>query len=100
MLLFRPRILCLVALMLTGVLALRLNAAPPPSSPPHPGVVHFTRGDFERSYATFRDEVRRAPEEIWPRIGLIRSLLRLDRWEEALRFADEAVRIFPESGDL
>jgi tetratricopeptide (TPR) repeat protein len=100
MLSFRPRIICLAALLLTGALALRLNAAPPPASPPHPAVILFTRGEFERARGFFAEEARRAPKQAWPQIGLIRSLLRLDRWEEALRVADNALRVFPESGDL
>jgi tetratricopeptide (TPR) repeat protein len=100
MLSFRLRIISLAALLLTGALALRLNAAPPPASPPRPAVIQFTRGDFEKARASFAEEARRAPDQVWPRLGIIRSLLRLDRWEEALRIADDSVRAFPESGSL
>ncbi len=97
---FRPRIICLAALLLMGALALRLNAAPPPAPPPKPAFTQFLRGDFEKSRASFAEEARNAPDQAWPRIGLIRSLLRLDRWEEAVLVAGEAIRTFPDSGDL
>lgn len=100
MLSFRKRTICLAALFLIGALALRLNAAPPPAPPPSPAVLLFTRGEFERARASFAEEIRRDPIQEWPRKGLIRSLLRLDRWEEALRYAEEGVRLFPNSGDM
>lgn len=80
-------------LSLIGVAAAQ---SPPQSSP----VTFFMRGDFAGAETAFREAARLSPEAVYPRIGLVRSQLRQDHWQEARTEAHNAVEKFPLSGDL
>jgi Flp pilus assembly protein TadD len=60
----------------------------------------FTRNDFAGARTAYVAAVAREPNVAAHRIGLLRSLLRMDRWEEAQTEGAEAVEKFPDHGDL
>lgn len=68
------------------------------SAAPLLGDQSFARGDFEAARQAYAAAVK-TPGEAGPRLGLVRTLLRLDRWAEAQAEAQTAVREFPRSAD-
>jgi tetratricopeptide (TPR) repeat protein len=59
----------------------------------------FSAGNFAAARIAYAREVDRDPHQLATRIGLIRSLIRLDRWEEALTAAHSASDAFPNEAD-
>lgn len=59
----------------------------------------FAEGKFEQARAGYVSAVQTAPGDIAPRLGLVRALLRLDRWPEAVSEAQAATLHFPQSAD-
>ncbi len=87
------RFSCLLALcLLTGPLF-----AAPVSLTPADGL--FAQGLFESARQTYANAVLTTPDDATPRIGLIRTLLRLDRWADALTEAQAAAKKFPANAD-
>lgn len=60
----------------------------------------FAAGKFEPARAGYTIAVLAAPRDPAPRIGLIRSLLRLDNWADAVTEARAAAAQFPQNADL
>ena len=88
----------LVALGLIGLLVglpLTLCLAEPAS----PSDLLFTQGKFEQARQSYTAESLSMPGEAAPRLGLIRALLRLDRWTEARTTAQATVQKFPSNAD-
>lgn len=59
----------------------------------------FLQNQFEAAAKAYRQAIQRAPQQIGLRIGLVRTLLRLDRWEEAISEAEAAIRLDPRNAD-
>ena len=59
----------------------------------------FAQGDFEAARQAYAGASAKTPEEVAPRLGLVRALLRLDRWEQAQTEAQAASRKFPKNAD-
>ncbi|CEK16728.1 Tetratricopeptide repeat/Aspartyl protease [Chthonomonas calidirosea] len=59
----------------------------------------FLQNQFEAAAKAYRQAIQRAPQQIGLRIGLVRTLLRLDRWEEAISEAEAAIRQDPRNAD-
>lgn len=59
----------------------------------------FSAGRFEPARAAYAREVSADPRRFAARAGLIRSLMRLDRWEETLKAAHAASDAFPNEAD-
>lgn len=83
------------ALLIAPLFAVSLPATGAPASPP--ADQSFAQGDFEAARRAY--EAAKTPGEVGPRVGLIRALLRLDRWAEARAEAQAAVREVPGSAD-
>lgn len=60
----------------------------------------FAQGRFDQARKTYQSLLKTDPSQPAPRLGLIQSLLRLDRWPEALREAQAATQALPASADL
>lgn len=60
----------------------------------------FAQGKFDQARRTYQSLLKTDPALPAPRLGLIQSLLRLDRWQDALRAAQEATQALPASADV
>jgi predicted aspartyl protease len=59
----------------------------------------FASGKFDQARKNYASLVKADPKAIAPYPGLVQSLLRLDRWREALSVAQTAVTLDPNSAD-
>ncbi|HLH78773.1 MAG TPA: tetratricopeptide repeat protein [Chthonomonas sp.] len=59
----------------------------------------FLQNQFEAAAKAYRQAIQRAPQQIGLRIGLVRTLLRLDLWEDAISAAEGAIRLDPNNAD-
>jgi predicted aspartyl protease len=59
----------------------------------------FALGQFDQAKQIYTTAILSTPGDIAPRLGLIRTLLRLNHWPEARTAAQEAVSKFPNSAD-
>ncbi len=59
----------------------------------------FARNRFAQARAAYKEELKRHPGDVTLHIGLIRTLFRLDSWQEATGEARDLIRIAPESAD-
>ncbi len=59
----------------------------------------FGQGQFERSCIAYTRDIQRHPDQPAARVGLVRALLRLDRWPEALDAARTTANLLPNSAD-
>ncbi len=60
----------------------------------------FAAGKFEPARAGYTAAILAAPRDPAPHIGLVRSLLRLDQWADAVTEARAASMQFPQNADL
>ena len=90
----RPTLSCLLAL-----LAFARGASCSPPASPSPADTLFAQARFEPARQAYAASVAAAPQEAGPRVGLIRTLLRLDRWDEALTEARAFTAKFPQDTD-
>jgi predicted aspartyl protease len=88
----------LLVLCLFG-LTVSLTTSISQATPAAPTDTLFTQGKFEQAQQLYTTAILSAPGDIAPRLGLIRTLLRLDHWPEARAAAQEAVSKFPSSAD-
>jgi len=59
----------------------------------------FASGQFEPARQAYAAEVKAAPADAAAQIGLVRSLLRLDHWDEAVPAAQSFAAKFPANAD-
>ena len=59
----------------------------------------FAAGQFEEARQAYANEVRAVPIDAEAQVGLVRSLLRLDRWDEAVPAAQSFAAKFPANAD-
>lgn len=59
----------------------------------------FAANRFEEARAAYQSALKQNPSRLTVRLGLIRTLLRLDRWTEALTSAQAAVKVAPQNPD-
>ncbi len=59
----------------------------------------FAAGRFEDARQAYANEVRAVPIDTGAQVGLVRSLLRLDRWDEAVPAAQAFAAKFPANAD-
>jgi Tfp pilus assembly protein PilF len=59
----------------------------------------FAANQFSRAKSAYLLEIKRDPERVEARIGLLRTLLRLDQWQDAMREAQQWVAVVPRDGD-
>jgi len=59
----------------------------------------FAAGQFEDARQAYANEVRAVPIDTGAQVGLVRSLLRLDRWDEAVPAAQAFTAKFPANAD-
>lgn len=87
---------CLSALLLSGSCLGHVRAdAPTPAS----AEAAFAAGKFDDAHKTHERLVKSDPRAAGPRSGLVRSLLRLDKWRDALREARAATLAAPADAD-
>lgn len=87
---------CLSALLLSGSCLGHVRAdAPTPAS----AEAAFAAGKFDDAHKTYERLVKSDPRAAGPRLGLVRSLLRLDKWRDALREARAATLAAPADAD-
>jgi tetratricopeptide (TPR) repeat protein len=69
---------------------------------PSPGKADrlFAQNRFEQARAAYEREAKTRPDSPAPHIGLMRSLLRLDRWDQAITEGKAATTRFPKNADL
>jgi tetratricopeptide (TPR) repeat protein len=60
----------------------------------------FKRNRFDQARAAYKREAKSKPDSPAPRIGLMRSLLRLDRWDQAISEGKAATAHFPQNADI
>jgi len=60
---------------------------------------YFAQGQFEVARQAFNDASQDESNDIAPRLGLIRTLLRMDRWPDAVTEAQAATQKFPANAD-
>ena len=70
-----------------------------PSPTPPSADTLFAAGQFEPARQSYAAAEKAAPDDIAPRVGLIRTLLRQDNWPDALTEAQNAAPKFPASAD-
>ncbi len=90
------KFLCLTFLLLcllTGPVKSQTPAAPTAADG------FFAAGQFESARQAYAAADKSAPNDLAPRVGLIRTLLRLDNWPDALMEAQVAALKFPASAD-
>lgn len=92
------RVLCAAA----AAVCLGLSLSPVRADPPSLAAADtaFVRGKFDDARKTYERLVKSDSALPAPRLGLIQSLLRLDRWQEALREARAATQALPASADM
>jgi len=59
----------------------------------------FASGQFEQARQGYAAEAQAAPADAAAQAGLVRSLLRLDHWEDAIPAAQAFARKFPDNAD-
>ena len=59
----------------------------------------FSQGRFDQACLAYTQDMQKHPEQLSARLGLVRALLRLDRWTEALEMARTTTRLLPGSAD-
>ena len=59
----------------------------------------FSQGKFEQARLAYIQIIQRHPDQPAARLGLVRALLRLDRWPEALDAARTTAKLMPNSAD-
>jgi len=91
------RVLCAAA----AALLLGLSLSPVRADAPTQASADaaFARGKFDDARKTYERLIKSGPSLPAPRLGLIQSLLRLDRWQDALRAAQDAAQALPDSAD-
>jgi tetratricopeptide (TPR) repeat protein len=57
----------------------------------------FTQSRFAEARDAYRSLIKRTPRDGMAHVGLLRTLLRLDRWEEAVAAGDAALKVIPAS---
>ena len=89
-------------LPLSAALLLGLSLSPVRAEPPSLAAADaaFAQGRFDQARKTYQSVLKTDPSQPAPRLGLIQSLLRLDRWQEALRAAQDAAQALPDSADM
>src|SRR5437016_4640236 len=60
----------------------------------------FAQNRFEQARVAYERAAQRKPESPTPHIGLMRSLLRLDKWDQAIPEGKAATARFPKNADL
>ncbi len=88
----------LSALCLFGVIA-SLTASPGHADSAPTADTLFAQGQFDQAKRIYTAAILSTPGDIAPRLGLIRTLLRLDCWVDAQTAAQDAVLKFPASAD-
>lgn len=84
----------LIALCVIVASPMRVQA----SEPPAPDQL-FTQNRFKEARAAYTAILKYDFKQIAPRLGLIRTLFRLDSWREALTTATETVELAPKDAD-
>jgi len=69
------------------------------ASAPSAGDSFFAAGQLEPARKAYAAAKNAVPEDLAPRLGLIRTLLRLDNWTDALTEAEATALKFPTSAD-
>src|SRR6185436_2130718 len=85
-------LLCLVPWQTSSCLA----QVPPAVTADH----LFAQNRFEQARAAYEREAKSRPDSPLPHIGLMRSLLRLDQWDQAITEGKAATTQFPKNADL
>lgn len=93
--LFRLTLVC--GLMVQGVACL---FTPPAGAQGESGDTLFAGNKFDAARTAYTATVRANPRQAAGRIGLIRDLIRLDAWSEAVNAAKAAVEALPNNADL
>ena len=91
------RLLGIVFLLCLLVLACGGYAAPPPAASSADEL--FVQAQFEPARKAYAAAVLAAPTDPAAHVGLIRALLRLDRWDDALTEAQAFAAKMPENAD-
>lgn len=89
-------------LPVSAALLLGLSLSPVRADPPTQASAEaaFARGKFDDARKTYERLIKSDPAQPAPRLGLIQSLLRRDRWQDALRAAQAATQAVPASADI
>ncbi len=81
------------------VSALAFWCAVPASAQGGPGDSLFALNKFDQARAAYMATVKAGPKLAPPRLGLIRDLIRLDAWSDAIAESRAAVTLFPLNAD-
>ena len=92
------RALCATA----AAFLLSLSLSPVRAEPPTQARAEaaFAQGKFDDARKTDEGLIRSNPRALGPRLGLIQTLLRLDRWRDALHEAQTAAQANPADADV
>ena len=87
--------------VLSVVFLFGLSLSPARAEPPSLAAAEasFAQGKFDDARKTYQTLLKMDPSQTAPRLGLIQTLLRLDRWREALTEAQSFVLADPNSAD-
>lgn len=88
---------CRIGLLVLCLFPLTVRGQTPAA--PSSGDAPFAAGQFEQARQAYALAEKINPNDILPRVGLIRTLLRLDNWSEALAEAQSAAQKFPGNAD-
>jgi len=75
--------------------AIRLDPYPPAVAFRHLGSLYFNVGRYEEAITAFEKALQKNPDDIFTRIGLAATYVKLGREEEARAEAKEVIRIHP-----